>query len=92
LFWNTCDRSQINHLSWYDLSSKRRVDYHGQKAFEGRIDFLSIVASDPDGGCLGEGAKVVGLLHFVLGRPGDPPELIIINQIRYRNHTNIKRY
>jgi hypothetical protein len=52
------------------------VDYHGQKAFERRIDLLSIVASDPDGGGLGEGAKVVGLLHLVLGCPGDPPELI----------------
>lgn len=48
---------------------KRSIHYHGQQALEGRIDLLSVVASDPDGGGLGEGAKVVGLLDLVLGRP-----------------------
>jgi hypothetical protein len=57
------------------VSVKRRVlvksiiDYHGKEALERRIDLLPVVAADSDGGGLGEGAVVVGLLHLVLGRP-----------------------
>lgn len=45
------------------------LDYHGQEALERGVDLLPVVAADPDGGGLGEGAEVVGLLHLVLGRP-----------------------
>jgi len=58
----------------WDKTAAIILDYHGQEALERRVDLLPAVAANPDGGGLGEGAEVVGLLHLVLGRPWDPPE------------------
>jgi hypothetical protein len=51
------------------VEAKSIIDYHGQEALEWRIDLLPVVAANSDGGGLGEGAEVVGLLHLVLGCP-----------------------
>jgi len=46
-----------------------RGSHHRHEALERRVDLLAVVAADPDGGSLGQGAEVVGLVNLLLCLP-----------------------